>query len=236
VSDLVLFGPPGAGKGTQAKPLAAERDMTYLSTGDLLRAAATEGSDVKGYMDRGELVPDEIVTALLVKAIDGRHEFVLDGFPRTVEQARALDALLPDRKPLAVFIDVPDELLIERIGGRRICAAHGHEYHLVFHPPKRDGFCDVDGSPLIRRSDDNPFTVQRRLAVYHEQTAPLIEHYAALDRLVRVDGRGSPEEVRAELEAAIPPASSSAKASSATLGATTNVSTPSPSTGTDSPT
>jgi adenylate kinase len=236
VSDLVMFGPPGAGKGTQAKPLAAERDMTYLSTGDLLRAAATEGSDVKGHMDRGELVPDEIVVRLLMEAIDDAHEFLLDGFPRTVEQADVLDTRLPPRRrPLAVFIDVPDELLVERLSGRRICAAHGHEYHLQFHPPERDGFCDVDGSPLIRRSDDNPFTIERRLAVYHQQTAPLIEHYAARDRLVRIDGRGSAEEVRALLEAAIPPASSSANTSSATFGATTSVSTPRPSTGTDSP-
>jgi adenylate kinase len=231
----VLFGPPGAGKGTQAKPLAAERDMTYLSTGDLLRAAATEGSDVKGHMDRGELVPDAVVMDLLLKAIDTDHEFLLDGFPRSVEQAETLDEALPARRPLAVFIDVPDELLVERLSGRRICSAHGHEYHLTFHPPERDGFCDSDGSPLIRRSDDNPFTIERRLAVYHQQTAPLIEHYAARDRLVRVDGRGSPDEVRALLEAAIPAASSTAKPSRATFGATTRVSTPSPSTGTDSP-
>src|SRR3954452_15166689 len=107
MSDLVLFGPPGAGKGTQAKPLAAERDMTYLSTGDLLRAAATEGSDVKGYMDRGEVVADKSGRALRVKAIARQQECVLDGSPRTVEQARALDPNLPDPKPLAVFIDVP---------------------------------------------------------------------------------------------------------------------------------
>src|SRR5690349_13588326 len=118
--------------------------MTYLSTGDLLRAAATEGSEVKAHMDKGELVPDEVVMCLLLEAIDTRHEFVLDGFPRTVEQARKLDAALADRKPVAVFIDVPDELLVERLSGRRICTAHGHEYHLKFHPPARDGFCDVD--------------------------------------------------------------------------------------------
>jgi len=231
----VIFGPPGAGKGTQARPLAAERDMTYLSTGDLLRAAATDGSEVQAHMNRGELVPDEIVMDLLRKAIDPEHEFLLDGFPRTVEQANKLDEALKDRRPLAVFIDVPDELLVERLSGRRICAAHGHEYHVTFHPPERDGFCDIDGSALIRRSDDNPFTIERRLAVYHQQTAPLIEHYAARDRLIRIDGRGSPDEVRTLLDAAIPAASNTAKASNATFGATTRVSTPNPSTGTDSP-
>jgi adenylate kinase len=200
---LVMLGPPGSGKGTQAKPLAAERGLVYVSTGDLLRAAPEP--DVKRYMKAGELVPDEVVLGLVADAIHGRR-FMLDGFPRTVAQAEALDREL-DRLgmpgPRAILLDVADEVLVDRLSGRRICEQAGHEYHLVYRPPQRDGVCDIDGSRLIRRADDEPETVQRRLAVYHAQTEPLIAYYEGGGRLLRIDGAGDADEIRARLLEAV---------------------------------
>ena len=210
--DLVLFGPPGAGKGTQAKPLAAERRLAYVATGDLLRAAVADASEAgrtaKRHMDAGELVPDELVLGLVVAAIehDPSRGFVFDGFPRTPAQAQALDAALERvgrPRPAAVLIDVPDEALIGRLAGRRICTEHGHEYHLIYHPPERDGTCDLDGSPLVRRADDEPATVRRRLEVYHAQTEPLIAYYESRQRLLRINGEGDAAEVRSRLLAAV---------------------------------
>jgi len=196
MSELVILGPPGSGKGTQAKPLAEALGAAYVSTGQLLREA---GGEAKQYMERGELVPDELVVGLVQEAIAG-GSYVLDGFPRNVAQAEALDRHV---QPRAVAIEVPDEALVERLAGRRICEANGHEYHLKFRPPKRDGVCDVDGSKLIHRADDEPETIQRRLAVYHEQTEPLLDYYERRDRLTRVDGDGPPEEVGERLAAAV---------------------------------
>jgi adenylate kinase len=211
--DLVLFGPPGAGKGTQAKPLAAERQLAYVATGDLLRAAVSEGSEAgrtaKRHMDAGELVPDDLVLGLVVGAIErwpAARGFIFDGFPRTATQAQALDAELERigrPGPTAILIDVPDEALIGRLAGRRICAQHGHEYHAEHRPPERVGTCDIDGSPLVRRTDDEPETVRRRLAVYHAQTEPLIAYYDSRRRLLRVDGEGDASEVTRRLAAAI---------------------------------
>ena len=211
--NLVLLGPPGAGKGTQAKPLAAERGLACIATGALLRTAVAAGvpagREAKRYMDAGELVPDELIIGLLLEVV-GRDAsaagFILDGFPRTLEQARALDAALERLGrplPQAILIDVPDEVLIARLSGRRICAQHGHEYHLEFRPPAREGSCDLDASPLIRRADDEPATIRRRLAVYHSQTEPLIAHFELRRRLLRVEGRGEPAEVRRRLAAAV---------------------------------
>ena len=200
---LVMLGPPGSGKGTQAKPLAAECGLAYVSTGDALRGAA--GRDVKRYVEAGELVPDEIVLDVVADAIRGRR-FILDGFPRTVAQAEALDREL-DRlgtpRPRAILLDVADEVLVDRLSGRRICEQAGHEYHVVYRPPLRDGVCDIDGSRLIRRADDEPETVQHRLAVYHEQTEPLIAYYEAGGRLLRIDGTGDADEIRARLLGAV---------------------------------
>jgi adenylate kinase len=211
--NLVLFGPPGAGKGTQAKPLAAERGLHYVATGDLLRrAVATEsqtGREVKRYMEAGELVPDDLVFRVLVDALgieDAPYGFLFDGFPRTTRQADALDGELERRaRPVAeaILLEVPDELLVERLSGRRICVAHGHEYHVEHRPPLDEGRCDVDGSELVRRDDDDPATIRRRLAVYHEHTEPLIAHYAARDRLHHVDGDGDPARVHRRVLAAI---------------------------------
>lgn len=211
--NLVLFGPPGAGKGTQAKPMAAERGLLYVATGDLLRAAVTAGSEAgraaQQYMNAGELVPDKLVFCLLVEAVEchpAAQGLLLDGFPRSVVQADALDSEL-DRlgraRPQAILIDVPDDVLIGRLAGRRICAQHGHEYHLDYRPPARAGLCDLDGSPLVRRADDEPETIRRRLVIYHDQTEPLIAHYEARNRLRRVDGEGDPSEIRRRVAAAV---------------------------------
>jgi adenylate kinase len=200
---LVMLGPPGSGKGTQAKPLAAECGLAYVSTGDLLRGAA--GSTAREYMQAGELVPDEIVLDVVADAIRGRR-FMLDGFPRNVAQAEALDREL-DRlgmpRPHAILLDVPDEVLVDRLSGRRICELAGHEYHVVFRRPLHDGVCDIDGSRLVRRADDEPETIQRRLAVYHEQTEPLIAYYEAGGRLLRIDGAGDADAIRARLAGAV---------------------------------
>ena len=206
----MLLGPPGAGKGTQAKPLAAERGLAYMATGDLLRTAVSAGvpagREAKRYMDAGELVPDELIIGLLLEVV-GRDAsaagFILDGFPRTLEQARALDAALERLGRPLPQANVRDEALIAPLSGRRICAQHGHEYHLEFRPPAREGSCDLDASPLIRRADDEPATIRRRLAVYHSQTEPLIAHFELRRRLLRVEGRGEPAEVRRRLAAAV---------------------------------
>jgi len=203
MSELVILGPPGSGKGTQAKPLAERHDLAYVSTGQLLRKA---GGEAKQYMERGELVPDELVIGLVQKAVGDEGGYVLDGFPRNTEQAEALDAELEKAGrplPRAVAIEVPDEALVERLAGRRICEANGHEYHVEFRPPKEPGVCDVDGSKLVHRADDEPETIQRRLAVYHEETEPLLDYYEQRGRLTRVDGDGKPEEVGERLAAAV---------------------------------
>jgi adenylate kinase len=162
--NLVLLGPPGAGKGTQAKPLAAQRGLAYISSGDLLRGAAAAGSPAgraaERYMNIGDLVPDELVFALLEEAMPPEG-FILDGVPRTTGQADALDCRLErlgQTQPHAVVIDVADEVLVDRLAGRRICARHGHEYHIAQRPPRHAGTCDIDGSPLIGRADDEPAT------------------------------------------------------------------------------
>jgi adenylate kinase len=211
--NVVVLGAPGAGKGTQARPLAAEHGLGYIATGDLLRKAvassAPAGRTAQRYMDAGALVPDELVFGLLVEAIE-RHPaasgLILDGFPRTTTQAQTLDAeldALGRPRPLAILIDVPDDVLIGRLSGRRICAEHGHEYHLEYRPPARAGTCDLDGSALVRRDDDEPETIRRRLAVYHELTEPLVAHYEHQRRLRRVDGQGDPAEIRNRLAAVI---------------------------------
>jgi adenylate kinase len=202
VAALVILGPPGSGKGTQAKPLAEEHGLTYVSTGQLLREA---GGEAKQYMEKGELVPDELVIGLVRDAI-GAAGYVLDGFPRNTAQAEALDAAVSQsgrEAPRAVLIDVPDDALVERLSGRRICAAEGHEYHVQFRPPAREGVCDVDGSALVRRADDEPETIQNRLRVYHEQTEPLIAYYEERSRLRRVDGDAPPDDVAHRLAAAV---------------------------------
>jgi adenylate kinase len=203
--NLVLLGPPGSGKGTQAGPLCEELGLPYIATGDLLRAhrrRGTElGSEAARYMAAGRLVPDKLVIAMILDRLeDNGHGFLLDGFPRTLPQAEALSEAL--EISAALLVDAPDDAIVERIAGRRQCA-QGHIYHLVFDPPAREGFCDHDGEPLFRRDDDAPETVRERLRVYHEQTEPAIGYYEQRGVLRRVDGTRAPADVQRELLAAV---------------------------------
>ena len=211
--NLILLGPPGAGKGTQAQRLVDDFDLPYYATGDILRGAVKDetelGREAKEYMDKGELVPDALIVRVIGERLDSdeaRDGFLLDGFPRTVPQAEALQAGL-DRLgrslTAAMLIDASDEEVMRRISGRRICVKSGHVYHVDFDPPKNDGICDQDGSRLIQRDDDKPDTVQKRLSVYREQTKPVIDWYEKAGLLRRFDGDRSPEEVHDHLRATL---------------------------------
>ncbi len=202
---IIMLGAPGAGKGTQADKICAKYNIPHISTGDIFRANIknnTElGQKAKSYMDKGELVPDELVVDLVVdriKADDCTNGYVLDGFPRTIPQAEALDAALAainDKVDYAINVEVPDENIINRMSGRRACVACGATYHIVHIPTKVDGVCDKCGADLILRDDDKPETVKNRLNVYHEQTQPLIDYYTAKNVLHEVDGTKAMEDV-----------------------------------------
>jgi len=209
--NLILLGPPGAGKGTQAKVISDKRGLAQLSTGDMLRAAVAAGTDVgrkaKAIMDRGQLVPDQVVIEIIEQRIakpDCRSGFILDGFPRTLAQAAALDALLEAHgKKLDVVIEirVDDGVLIERIAGRFTCAKCGEGYHDRFKRPAREGVCDKCGATeFVRRADDNAETVKTRLIAYYRETAPLIGYYFAKGKLETVDGMASIDEVGRQIE------------------------------------
>jgi adenylate kinase len=211
--NLILMGPPGAGKGTQAQRLVEDFDLPYYATGDILRQAVKDetelGREAKAYMDGGDLVPDELICKVIMARIDSSEAadgFLLDGFPRTIGQAESLEGALGRRNrrlTAALLIDTPDEEVIRRLSGRRICAKNQHLYHVEFDPPKREGVCDQDGSRLIQRDDDRPEVVKKRLAVYHEQTKPLEEHYDKIGLLRRFDGTRPPSEVNEHIRAAV---------------------------------
>ncbi len=196
--NIIMLGAPGAGKGTQAKKIAAKYDIPHISTGDIFRANIKNGTELgnkaKTYMDQGLLVPDELVVDLVVDRVqqdDCKNGYVLDGFPRTIPQAEALDkalAALGDKVDYAIDVNVPDDNIVNRMGGRRACVGCGATYHLVYAPTKTEGICDVCGKELILRDDDKPETVQKRLNVYHEQTQPLIDYYTNAGILKTVDG------------------------------------------------
>jgi adenylate kinase len=207
--NLVLLGPPGSGKGTQGERLTDDLRLPYYATGDILRAAVREetelGKTAKQYMDSGDLVPDEVIVGVIAQRIDSaeaRDGFILDGFPRTTPQAEALDGKLEElgRGVTAVLlIDVSDDEVVRRLGGRRTCADNGHVFHVEFNPPKQDGICDLDGSELLVRDDDEPEVIRKRLATYHEKTEPLVGYYDLRSVLRRIDGATAPQEVAEEI-------------------------------------
>lgn len=202
---IIMLGAPGAGKGTQAKKIAAKYGIPHISTGDIFRANIKEGTELgkkaKTYMDQGLLVPDELVVDLVVDRLqqeDAQKGYVLDGFPRTIPQAESLDAALKNvgsKIDYAIDVDVPDENIINRMSGRRACVKCGATYHVVYAPTKVEGVCDACGDKLILRDDDKPETVKKRLNVYHEQTQPLIDYYTKAQVLKRVDGTQDMEDV-----------------------------------------
>ncbi|HEX8959079.1 MAG TPA: adenylate kinase [Solirubrobacterales bacterium] len=207
--NLVLLGPPGSGKGTQGERLQADLRLPYYATGDILRAAVRErtelGKTAQEYMDRGDLVPDEVIVGMIGERIgsaEAADGFILDGFPRTEPQAEALAAKLAelDRDLTAVLlIDVDDDEVVRRLGGRRTCAENGHVFHVEFNPPQREGVCDVDGSALVVRDDDKPEVIRHRLEQYHGKTEPLVDFYDHRSLLRRIDGAAAPDEVADEL-------------------------------------
>jgi adenylate kinase len=209
--NLVLLGPPGSGKGTQGERLQEDFRLPYYATGDILRAAVREGIELgttaKEYMDRGDLVPDEVMVGLIAERVsrsEAGDGFILDGFPRTIAQAEALDAKLEELGrglTAAVLIEVSDDEVVRRLGGRRTCVKEGHIFHVEFDPPKNEDICDICGARLEIREDDKPEVVRHRLGQYHSKTEPLVVHYEATGLLRRVDGSLEPDEVHDRIRA-----------------------------------
>jgi adenylate kinase len=209
--NLILLGPPGAGKGTQAARLREDFDLPYIATGDLLRGHVADGTELgveaQGYMKAGELVPDDLVIAMILEKVEqeGQDGFLLDGFPRTVPQADALAEELGGmgrRLTAALQMEAPDDVVVQRLSGRRQCP-NGHLYHEDFDPPKHEGFCDQCGKQLMRREDDDPDKVRTRLRIYHADTEPLIDYYDEQGLLRRFDGTRTPGEVHDHVRATL---------------------------------
>jgi adenylate kinase len=211
--NLILLGPPGAGKGTQAARLTEDFHLPYIATGDMLREQVKKGTELgkqaKEYMDRGDLVPDDVIIGMILACMEGpdcADGFLLDGFPRNVQQAESLEKAMREKGrdiTATLLIDVPDEEVVKRISGRRVCQKNGHVYNVFSDPPKHDEVCDQDGSRLVQREDDAEDVVRNRLAVYHEQTAPLIDYYEDRGVLKRFDGQRPPTEVHDHLRATV---------------------------------
>jgi len=211
--NLVLLGPPGAGKGTQAKTISSRLGVPHISTGDILREAVANetelGLEAKGYMDSGALVPDDLVVSMVAERLgreDCREGFILDGFPRTIAQAESLEGTLSREErslDAVLYFDVDDEQVVRRLSGRRICRECGANYHLDFMPPEEDNRCDKCGGELFQRDDDRAETVRERLRVYYRQTADLVRYYEDRGLLVRVDASLSPSGVRDEVREAL---------------------------------
>ncbi len=212
--NLILLGPPGSGKGTQGERLQEDFRLPYYATGDILRAAVKDETEVgrqaKEYMDRGDLVPDEVIIGVIAERLQDEEAsdgFILDGFPRTVPQAEALDAKMKElgrELTGVILIEVPEEEILRRLGGRRTCSENpSHIYHVEFDPPKEEGVCDIDGAKLIVRDDDKPEVIKNRLAQYREKTEPLIDYYDERGILNRVDGKQSPDRVEERIHGII---------------------------------
>jgi len=207
--NLILLGPPGSGKGTQGERLQEDFRLPYYATGDILRSAVREGTEVgkqaKGDMDRGDLVLDDVIIAVIAERLqrdEAADGFILDGFPRTLPQAEALDEKLTGlgRKiSAAILIDTPDEEVTRRLGGRRTCEENGHVFHVEFNPPEKEGVCDVDGSKLVVREDDKPEVLANRLEQYRSKTEPLISYYEDQGVLQRVNGDQAPDDVEEKI-------------------------------------
>lgn len=208
---IVMLGAPGAGKGTQAKMIAAKYEIPHISTGDIFRSNIKNGTELgkkaKEYMDQGLLVPDELTVDLVIDRLgqdDCQKGYILDGFPRTIPQAEALDAALAklsEKMDYAIDVDVPDENIVNRMSGRRACTKCGATYHIVYNPSAKGDICEACGDTLILRDDDRPETVQKRLSVYHEQTQPLIDYYQGQGILKTVDGTQDMKDVFAAITA-----------------------------------
>jgi adenylate kinase len=211
--NLILLGPPGSGKGTQGERLQEDFRLPYYATGDILRAAVKEGTEVgkqaKEYMDRGDLVPDEVIIGVIAERVqreEASDGFILDGFPRTLPQAEALDAKMDELRreiTAAILIDVSEDEVIRRLGGRRTCESEGHVFHVEFNPPEKESVCDIDGSKLIIRDDDKPEVIEHRLAQYREKTEPLSDYYEERGILNHVKGEASPDEVEEHIHAVL---------------------------------
>ena len=209
--NLVLLGPPGSGKGTQGERLQQDFRLPYYATGDILRAAVRDetqlGKTAKEFMDRGDLVPDDVIIGVIAERIEGSEAadgFILDGFPRTLPQAEALDDELEkvDRGlTAALLIEVPEEEVVRRLGGRRTCEKEGHVFHVEFNPPEEEGVCDIDGSPLVIRDDDKPEVIRHRLETYHDKTEPLVSYYEEKGLLRQIDGAQPPDVVGERIRA-----------------------------------
>lgn len=207
---LILLGPPMSGKGTQAAQLTQVLGIPQVSSGDLFRENIKQGTDLgqeaKPYIDHGDLVPDQITIGMVKERLnreDAQGGVLLDGFPRTIPQAEALDGILEElgeELSAVISIEVPEQVLVERASGRRICRSCGHSYHLAFHPPVEEGICDLDGGELYQREDDLPETVRQRLAVYWDLTSPLIDYYQERELLKKVNGDQGIEEVAGDIQ------------------------------------
>jgi adenylate kinase len=211
--NLVLLGPPGAGKGTQARRLVEDFSLPYIATGDMLREAVREGTELgqeaKKYMNNGDLVPDELIIAMIMERLeqpDTENGFILDGFPRTTAQAEALSQELERlgrSLTAALLVDVDEDEVMRRLSGRRVCVKNQHNFHVDFDPPKHPDRCDRDGSRLVIRDDDKPEVIKHRLEEYHAKTEPLIGHYEEQGILRRIDGSKSADEVRDQIRATL---------------------------------
>ena len=209
--NLVLLGPPGSGKGTQGERLQKDFRLPYYATGDILRAAVRDGTELgvtaKEYMDRGDLVPDEVIVGLIAERVarsEAADGFILDGFPRTIAQAEALDAKMEElgrKLTAAVLIEVSDEEVVRRLGGRRTCVKEGHIFHVEFDPPKNEGICDICGARLEIREDDKPEVIRHRVEEYHSKTEPLVAYFEDKGLLRRVDGSLEPDDVNDRIRA-----------------------------------